>query len=110
MCFPFSICRLSNRFNSHLPQNLLIFTMASTRLLQTIIQTLPAKAINTASSARLFTSSSPLHQARVENALIIGSGLMGSGIAQSCATTGKFKSITLQDVSEEQLAKAHKKI
>lgn len=47
---------------------------------------------------------------RIENVLIIGSGLMGSGIAQSCATTGKFNSITLQDVSEQQLDKAKNRI
>jgi len=35
---------------------------------------------------------------------------MGSGIAQSCATTGKFNSITLQDTSQEQLDKAKLKI
>ena len=75
--------------------------MASARLLQTA-------SSRSNSMSRFFSSSAPL--ARVENVMIIGSGLMGSGIAQSCATTGKFKSITLQDVSEEQLGKAHKKI
>ncbi|KAI2811632.1 hypothetical protein RDWZM_003625 [Blomia tropicalis] len=57
---------------------------------------------------RLFSQTSPLN--RVENVFIIGSGLMGSGIAQSCATTGKFNSVTLQDVSQEQLNKAQKRI
>lgn len=75
--------------------------MASTRLL---LQT----SVKFSIAQRLFSSTSPLN--RVENVLIIGSGLMGSGIAQSCATTGKFASITLQDVNEEQLGKAHKKI
>ena len=32
------------------------------------------------------------------------------GIAQSCATTNKFKSITLQDVSDQQLSKAKTRI
>jgi hypothetical protein len=32
------------------------------------------------------------------------------GIAQSCATTAKFNSITLQDVSEQQLSKAKTRI
>jgi len=35
---------------------------------------------------------------------------MGSGIAQSCATTGKFNSIVLQDVNQEALNKAQKGI
>lgn len=59
-------------------------------------------------SKRLFSQTLPLN--RLENVLIIGSGLMGSGIAQSCATTGNFNSITLQDVSQEQLGKAQKQI
>lgn len=56
------------------------------------------------------TFSKTLQMNRIENVLIIGSGLMGSGIAQSCATTAKFNSITLQDVSEEQLSKAKTRI
>ncbi|OTF74131.1 hypothetical protein BLA29_013915 [Euroglyphus maynei] len=47
---------------------------------------------------------------RIENVMIIGSGLMGSGVAQSCATSGRFNSVTLQDVSQEQLDKARKRI
>ncbi|XP_027200428.2 putative 3-hydroxyacyl-CoA dehydrogenase B0272.3 [Dermatophagoides pteronyssinus] len=47
---------------------------------------------------------------RIENVMIIGSGLMGSGVAQSCATSGRFNSITLQDVSQEQLDKARKRV
>ena len=47
---------------------------------------------------------------RIENVLVIGGGLMGSGIAQSCATSGKFNSITLQDVSEKQLDVSRKAI
>lgn len=35
---------------------------------------------------------------------------MGSGIAQSCAMTGKFNSVTLQDVSQEQLNQVHARI
>lgn len=35
---------------------------------------------------------------------------MGSGIAQSCATTGKFNSIVLQDVSQKALDSAQTKI
>ena len=76
--------------------------------------------------ARFFSVNSPLN--RVENLLVIGSGLMGSGlnykqqfgsvinifkipgIAQSAATTGRFNSITLQDVSQQQLDKAKKGI
>ena len=57
---------------------------------------------------RLFSQSLPLY--RVENVMILGSGLMGSGIAQSCATTGKFDSITLYDVSQDQLNKAQDRI
>ncbi|KAI1307234.1 putative 3-hydroxyacyl-CoA dehydrogenase [Halotydeus destructor] len=48
-------------------------------------------------------SSSSLRQMKVENLLIIGSGLMGSGIAQSSAMSGKFSSIVVQDVSDKQL-------
>ncbi|CAG2166444.1 unnamed protein product, partial [Oppiella nova] len=47
---------------------------------------------------------------RVENVLIIGGGLMGSGIAQSCATSGKFNTITLQDVNQKQLEISRKGI
>lgn len=47
---------------------------------------------------------------RIENVLIIGSGLMGSGIAQSCASSGRFDSITLQDVSQTKLDDAKKRI
>ncbi len=35
---------------------------------------------------------------------------MGSGIAQSCATTGKFNSIVLQDVNQKVLDNAQAKI
>ena len=86
-------------------------------------------------SLRNFSKSNPLN--RIENLFIIGSGLMGSGmfssfclftififkfshcvfvcftktgIAQSAAASGKFKNIQLQDISKEQLDKAHKKI
>lgn len=47
---------------------------------------------------------------KVENLLIIGCGLMGSGIAQVSAASGKFKSIVLQDVSKDQLEKAKSSI
>ena len=57
---------------------------------------------------RLFKQTCRLN--RIENVLIIGSGLMGSGIAQSCATSGHFNSITLQDVSDQQLNVARKNI
>ncbi|XP_054161389.1 probable 3-hydroxyacyl-CoA dehydrogenase B0272.3 [Oppia nitens] len=57
---------------------------------------------------RLFSKTAAVN--RIENVLIIGSGLMGSGIAQSCATTERFNSITLQDVNNEQLAKAKDRI
>lgn len=40
---------------------------------------------------------------KVENVLIIGSGIMGCGIAQCTAMAGKFKSIVVQDISEKQL-------
>lgn len=46
----------------------------------------------------------------IENLLIIGAGIMGSGIAQSSATSGKFKSIVLHDISEDQLKKAKESI
>jgi 3-hydroxyacyl-CoA dehydrogenase len=40
---------------------------------------------------------------KVDNLLIIGSGLMGSGVAQSCAHSAKFDTIVLQDVSDKAL-------
>lgn len=52
---------------------------------------------------RKLSTSSKLNQLKVENLLIIGSGLMGSGVAQSSAMTGKFNSIVVQDVSQKQL-------
>ena len=52
---------------------------------------------------RNMSTTSKLNQLKVENLLILGSGLMGSGIAQSSAMSGKFKSIVVQDVSEKQL-------
>lgn len=54
-------------------------------------------------SNQMSTSSHLRQELRVENLLIIGSGLMGSGIAQSSAVSGKFKSIVLQDVNEKAL-------
>ena len=45
-------------------------------------------------------------QLRVQNLLVLGSGLMGAGIAQVAATAGKFDTIVLQDVSQAQLDKA----
>ena len=50
--------------------------------------------------------SSSSNKINIENVVIIGSGLMGSGIAQVSAASGKFKSIVLQDVNQEQLNKA----
>ncbi|RWS22100.1 hydroxyacyl-coenzyme A dehydrogenase-like protein [Leptotrombidium deliense] len=48
---------------------------------------------------------------KVENLLVIGSGLMGAGIAQSCAQSqAKFKSIVIQDISEDVLNQAKSKI
>jgi len=49
------------------------------------------------------SKNSPL---KVENLLILGAGLMGGGIAQVSAASGKFNSIVLQDVSQDQLNKA----
>ncbi|RWS01034.1 hydroxyacyl-coenzyme A dehydrogenase: mitochondrial-like protein [Dinothrombium tinctorium] len=48
---------------------------------------------------------------KVENLLVIGSGLMGSGIVQSAAHNNRnLKSIVLQDISEDPLNKAKSKI
>jgi 3-hydroxyacyl-CoA dehydrogenase len=51
------------------------------------------------------TTNSP-NAINIEHLLILGSGLMGSGIAQVSAASGKFKSVVLQDISQEQLNKA----
>ena len=56
------------------------------------------------SNSRTITTS------KLENVLILGAGLMGSGIAQCVAASGKFRSITLQDVSPAQLDKAQQSI
>ena len=52
----------------------------------------------------LLTSSSQCFSNHPER--LPSTGLMGSGIAQVAATSSKFKSITLQDVSQPQLDKA----
>lgn len=47
----------------------------------------------------------------IENLLIIGSGLMGTGIAQYVALNGKaIKSIVIYDVSEKQLQLSKDKV
>jgi NADH/NAD ratio-sensing transcriptional regulator Rex len=52
------------------------------------------------------SSSSP-----IDNVIIIGSGLMGSGIAQSCAQSKhSFQSIVLQDVQQKALDNARNKM
>jgi len=56
-----------------------------------------------AAARSLSTATQLNQQLKVDNLLIIGSGLMGSGIAQSSAMTGKFQSIVVQDVSRKQL-------
>ncbi|XP_054156395.1 probable 3-hydroxyacyl-CoA dehydrogenase F54C8.1 [Oppia nitens] len=62
------------------------------------------------SSSSSSSSSGQSSPNRIDNVLVIGSGLMGSGIAQSCATSGKFQSITLYDVNDKQLGIAKKSI
>jgi len=49
------------------------------------------------------SSASPI---KIENLLVMGSGLMGAGIAQVSAASGKFKTVVLQDISQPQLDKA----
>lgn len=71
-------------------------------------QILLFRSINQLRHVRFFSQTAYLN--RIENVMIIGSGLMGSGIAQSCITTGRFNSVTLQDVSDKQLEKARKNI
>ncbi|XP_027200417.1 putative 3-hydroxyacyl-CoA dehydrogenase B0272.3 [Dermatophagoides pteronyssinus] len=71
-------------------------------------QILLFRSINQLRHVRFFSQTAYLK--RIENVMIIGSGLMGSGIAQSCITTGRFNSVTLQDVSDKQLEKARKNI
>ena len=51
-------------------------------------------------------STSALRMTKVENLLILGSGLMGAGVAQVSAASGKFNSVVLQDISQDQLGKA----
>lgn len=60
---------------------------------------------------RSFSSTIPVAAMKVENLLVIGSGLMGSGIAQASAQSGaKLNSIVLQDVSQPALDKAKAKM
>ncbi|GIX76891.1 hydroxyacyl-coenzyme A dehydrogenase, mitochondrial [Caerostris darwini] len=56
---------------------------------------------------RSFSSSSVMNLA-LKNVTVVGSGLMGSGIAQVAAQTGH--NVTLVDVSEPILEKAHSRI
>lgn len=58
------------------------------------------------SSANM-SSGSPI---KIENLLVLGSGLMGAGIAQVSAASGKFKTVVLQDISQPQLDKAKSSI
>lgn len=58
---------------------------------------------------RSFSTTSSLSRMQIDNVLVIGGGLMGSGIAQSCAQSQhQFKSIVLQDVNQKSLDKAKK--
>ena len=68
---------------------------------------LVASPVGTATAvAKMSTTSVMKNKLRVENLLVLGSGLMGSGIAQVSAASGKFKTVVLQDVSQAQLDKA----
>lgn len=61
--------------------------------------------LSTIKQLRCFSTTSSRMQ--IENVLILGSGLMGSGIAQSCAQSShQFNSIVLQDVEQRSLDKA----
>ncbi|RWS01422.1 hydroxyacyl-coenzyme A dehydrogenase: mitochondrial-like protein [Dinothrombium tinctorium] len=61
--------------------------------------------------ARHLSLSAKMNAYKVENLLVIGSGLMGSGIVQSAAHNNRnLKSIVLQDISEDALNKAKSKI
>ncbi|XP_015785675.1 probable 3-hydroxyacyl-CoA dehydrogenase B0272.3 [Tetranychus urticae] len=60
---------------------------------------------------RSISTSKQLDAMKVENMLIIGSGLMGSGIAQASAQSGPhFNSIVIQDVNQGALDKAAARI
>lgn len=74
-----------------------------------VSQSLRASA--TAIQSRKFGSSQKSQAPqRIDNVLVIGSGLMGAGIAQVAATSGKFKSVALNDVSDVQLGNAKARI
>lgn len=47
---------------------------------------------------------------QVDNLMVLGGGLMGSGIAQCTAMNPKFKSVVLHDVKQDQLDKAKARI
>ena len=62
-------------------------------------------------SKRGFSLSHGLNSFKVENLLIIGSGLMGSGVAQASASSNfSFNSIVLQDIDQAALDKAKSKM
>lgn len=77
-----------------------------------MLSTLSRQLLRTAKPGLTPTSdlSTTANLRRIDNVLIIGSGLMGSGIAQSCASSGKLKSVTLQDVNQKQLDVSRKAI
>ena len=52
------------------------------------------------------STTNSLNAINIEHLLILGSGLMGSGIAQVSAASGKFKSVVVYDIKQEQLNKA----
>jgi len=60
--------------------------------------------------SKLNLSTSSIRMLQVENLMVLGSGLMGSGIAQSTAMNPKFKSVVVHDVKQDQLDKAKKRM
>lgn len=62
-------------------------------------------------SSRYLSTGRQLNGMKIDNMLIIGCGLMGSGIAQASAQSGpNFKSIVIQDVNQAALDKAAARI
>lgn len=90
----------------------ILITLGSTIACPTSILSKSTKTFPLLSPLRFFSVSTPLmaDNQSIENLLVIGSGLMGAGVAQQAATGNKLKSVTLYDISDKQLSVARDKM